>query len=138
MLVDDDKDDQMIFLSAINEIDKRIACECYNDARRGLQVLQMNTGEKPHCIFVDLNLPFMHGFEFLRKIKTMQGLENIPVIIYSTSSRESDRTKAKELGAFNFLSKPANITELKVRIAELLSGVPGCEEIVHQVTLNKS
>src|SRR4051812_7160817 len=122
MLVDDDDDDQMIFASAINEIDANINCECFSNALNSLQTLQ-TTNDKPDCIFLDLNLPLMHGFEFLEIIKSSNEFFDIPVIIYSTSSAEADKIKAKELGASNFLSKPTSFSELKNKVTALLTTV---------------
>ena len=122
MLVDDDEDDQMIFKSAINEISSQIDCKSFDNAINGLQSLQTDK-DKPNCIFLDLNMPFMHGFEFLELIKTTKELDNIPVIIYSTSSREADKIKARELGAFNFLSKPTSFDELKDKITNILTTI---------------
>lgn len=125
MLVDDDKDDQMIFLSAVSDISTVIDCNCFDDAEQGLRVLQTNDQGRPDCIFLDLNLPFMHGFEFLKVLKNSSDtdLNNIPVVIYSTSSRDTDKVKARELGAFNFFSKPTSYTELKKGIADILTGI---------------
>src|SRR3954464_10206706 len=94
MLVDDDEDDQLIFTSVINEINSSIDCRCVDNAINGLKTLHVNNNYKPDCIFLDLNLPLMHGFEFLKSIKTSSDLNTIPVIIYSTSSREADKIKA--------------------------------------------
>ena len=120
MLVDDDEDDKMIFMSVINEINRQIDCKSFDNPLNGLQSLQTNKN-KPDCIFLDLNMPFMHGFEFLKLIKTSKELDNIPVIIYSTSSREADKLKAKELGASNFLCKPTFSTELKDKLTDVLT-----------------
>ncbi len=120
MLVDDDEDDQMIFKSVISEINTEIDCECYDNAIHGIKKLQADNNQKPDCIFLDLNLPFMHGFEFLQIIKTSKDLNDIPVVIYSTSSRDSDKLKARELGAVNFLSKPTSYKELKDKLSNLL------------------
>jgi CheY-like chemotaxis protein len=125
MLVDDDKDDQMIFLSAVGEISALIDCNCFDDAEQGLRVLQTNNESQPDCIFLDLNLPLMHGFEFLKSLKNSSNtnINNIPVIIYSTSSRHTDKVKAQELGAFNFFSKPTSYSELKKGITDILKGI---------------
>lgn len=123
MLVDDDEDDQMIFASVINEIDANINFKSFGNALNSLQTLETNNTDKPDCIFLDLNLPLMHGFEFLEIIKKSKELNDIPVIIYSTSSREADKIKAKELGALNFLSKPASFNELKNKVTNFLTTI---------------
>ena len=121
ILIDDDEDDQMIFTSAIGEISKEIICTCYDNALHGLKVLRNNYEQKPDCIFLDLNLPLMSGFDFLQEIKSSNELTEIHVIIYSTSSREADKAKAMQLGAFNFLSKPSTYLELKEKVTGLLN-----------------
>jgi DNA-binding response OmpR family regulator len=126
MLVDDDKDDQMIFMSAVSDINTHIDCKCFDSAEQGLEALK-TTEQHPDCIFLDLNLPFMHGFELLELLKGSAELNSIPIIIYSTSSREADRIKAMQMGALKFFSKPTSFTELKRGISELLTGMGKCQ-----------
>lgn len=123
MLVDDDEDDQEIFTTVISEISSKIDCKCFDNAFNTLETLQRDRNSKPDCIFLDLNLPLMHGFEFLQTIKTVEDLSDIPVIIYSTSSRESDKVKARELGASNFLSKQTSFDDLKNKVNLVLTDV---------------
>ncbi|MDB5190591.1 MAG: hypothetical protein JWQ96_154 [Segetibacter sp.] len=123
MLVDDDEDDQMIFTKVINEINSNINCKCFGNALSTLQTLRTNIYDKPDCIYLDLNLPLMHSFEFQKIIKTSEELNNIPVIIYSTSSREADKVKAMELGAINFISKTTTFADLKNKVTNLLPTV---------------
>jgi CheY-like chemotaxis protein len=123
MMVDDDKDDQMIFTSAVSEIDQKIKCECFDNAQLGWHGLQADKTLKPSCIFLDLNMPYMHGFEFLKLLKSSNDYNEIPVIIYSTSSRDADKEKAKALGAHNFLIKPTSFNELKDKVTTLLKDV---------------
>jgi DNA-binding response OmpR family regulator len=127
LLVDDDKDDQVIFTTVINEIDNNIEVEGFDNAEQALKTLETRDKTKPDCIFLDLNLPYMHGFDFLHLLKTSHHLNNIPVIIYSTSTREADKIKAKELGAANFLSKPTSFIELKTKLTGLLTDVCNCD-----------
>lgn len=122
MLVDDDEDDKIIFMSAVNEINSQIDCKSFDNAVHSLKNLQ-TVKHKPYCIFLDFNMPFMHVFEFLQLIiiKATKELDHILVIIYSTSSREADKIKAKELGASDFLSKPTYFTELKEKLTDVLT-----------------
>jgi len=119
LLVDDDQEDQEIFVDVINKINESLNCVCVDTAEDALRTLE-NTPQKPDYIFLDLNLPFMDGFTCLHAIKKIYELQNIPVIIYSTSSRESDKQKAKELGALNYLSKPNTFSELKLMLSNVI------------------
>lgn len=116
------EDDKMILMSAVNEINSQIDCKSFDNAIQSLKNLQTDK-HKPECIFLDLNMPFMHGFEFLQVIKATKELDHIPVIIYSTSSREAGKIKAKELGAADFLSKLTPVTKLKKKLSEVLSPI---------------
>jgi CheY-like chemotaxis protein len=120
LLVDDDPEDQEIFEEVINEITESTNCICVDTAEDALRTLT-NTPQKPDFIFLDLNLPLMTGFECLNLIKEHHDLRNIPVIIYSTSSRESDKQKAKELGAIDYLSKASTFSELKRMLANVIN-----------------
>jgi len=51
-------------------------------------------------------MPVMSGQEFLMRIKNIDHLKKLPVIVFSTSSNASTITATKELGAFDFITKP--------------------------------
>lgn len=60
----------------------------------------------PMCIFLDLKLPFIHGFQVLEWVRTQPDLQKVSVFILSASAEESDRRRAEELGATGYLVKP--------------------------------
>ena len=125
LLIDDDEDDQFIFLAAIKESAPGYECRISNNGQEGLYVLNSDSS-KPEIIFLDLNMPLMNGFEFLSILKSDVKLSGIPVIIFSTSDSPADKKRARELGALNFITKTADIQLLKrdlIRIfnSELLS-----------------
>ena len=64
--------------------------------------------EKPSLIILDLLLPKMNGFEFLKKIKSNEELKNIPIIVISVLGQKADQKKAIELGAEKYLIKTDN------------------------------
>jgi CheY-like chemotaxis protein len=63
-------------------------------------------------IFLDLNMPEMNGQQFLSEVKKHERLRTIPVIVLSTSSHLPTIEIVKELGALDFITKPANFKEL--------------------------
>src|SRR5262249_31536510 len=60
----------------------------------------------PQCIFLDLKLPLVHGFQVLDHIRRQPGLRDVPVFILSSSSEPADRRRAAELGVHAYLLKP--------------------------------
>lgn len=62
----------------------------------------------PALVLLDLNLPQMPGFEVLAWMRNHPDYARTPVVVFSSSAREDDRVKAKELGANEFVAKPSS------------------------------
>ncbi len=112
LIVDDDKDDQDLFMEAVHEIDKTIRCYSASDCEEALRFLRSGTASLPDLIFLDLNLPRVNGKQCLAELKKDTALRDIPVIIYSTSSERGDVEETARLGAVHFLTKPNKFGEL--------------------------
>ncbi len=111
LLIDDDDEDQEIFITAVRQLSYTVTCNCFNDASEALQKLA--TKEiSPDVIFLDLNMPVMNGQQFLVKIKKNEKLVNIPIIIFTTSSHPGTIQSMKELGAYDFITKPGTFDGL--------------------------
>lgn len=119
-LIDDDGDDQEIFSMALNTIDENISFVTANDGVEALDKLQIDHAFTPHFIFLDLNMVRMSGRECLRELKKITRLNNIPVIIYSTSSEQKDITETILLGAADYIVKPPSISILTKRLEQVL------------------
>ena len=111
LLVDDDPDDQEVFLTALGDVSASALCLIAADGDRALELLH-NEETFPDYIFLDLNMPRMNGFEFLAAVKKSKILKNIPVIVYSTTSQPSQIEKVKKLGATEFFTKTYKYQEL--------------------------
>jgi CheY-like chemotaxis protein len=112
LLIDDDEDDQELFLLAMKEIAASVECITLDNARSELTQLE-NRALIADVIFLDLNMPIMTGQQFLSELNKRKALSRIPVIILSTSSNNETIKQAKALGAKKFVTKPSNFTELK-------------------------
>ena len=104
LLIDDDTDDQELFLEAVSHVKPEVEVEVMENGRVALQYLNKNCC--PDLILADLNMPQMNGKQFLTELKKNPDLSHIPVYIFSTSSAESEKNETKTLGAFDFLVKP--------------------------------
>lgn len=119
-LAEDDTDDQFLFTDALKEIDPSIRCQIASNGRETIELLKKLT-VLPDVIFLDLNMPYMNGFECLTKLKNDVRLSTLPVVIFTTSQNPADVEATHQLGANVFLSKPAKFADLKVKLQRILS-----------------
>lgn len=109
--IDDDTDDCELFMEALTAVSESSYIGI-NDPVEAFHKLLMQE-VKPDVIFLDLNMPVMSGLELLTEIKKQDALQQIPVIIFSTSQLEDIKREAKLLGAHDYISKPNNFNDLK-------------------------
>ena len=120
-IVDDDVDDQELFIEAVNEVDKSIECISASNCEEALQILKSGEIALPDVIFLDLNMPRQNGKQCLAELKKTAHLSKIPVIIYTTSSEKRDIDETTRLGAAHFLTKPNKFDELCKALSFVLS-----------------
>ncbi len=121
-IVDDDVDDQELFIEALQVIDKDCKCITASDGEEALQKLSEEMPKMPDFIFLDLNMPRMNGKQFLTELKSNKDMWDIPVVIYSTSSEKKDMEETAELGAAYFLQKPNRFDDLSSALTDIISG----------------
>ena len=109
--IDDDSDDCELFMEALSAVSSS-SYMAINDPVEAFHKLLMRE-VRPDVIFLDLNMPVMSGLELLTEIKKQEALQEIPIIIFSTSQLEDIRREAKQLGAHDYISKPNNFNDLK-------------------------
>ncbi len=86
-------------------------------AREALQHIE---NQIPDLILLDLNMPEISGYDFLKMIKSDINKKNIPVLIISALDSNESKLKVKNLGAIEFISKPLNLKELLEKIVKIL------------------
>jgi CheY-like chemotaxis protein len=64
-------------------------------------------------IVMDIKIPRMSGFDALEWVRSEEGLKNIPVVMLSSSTMESDKERACKLGVSAYISKPIEFKELQ-------------------------
>ena len=79
--------------------------------------------ERPDIILLDLNMPEVSGFDFLKKIKADQKTSNIPVIVVSALTDNESISRSLILGAVHFIKKPVDIPLLKKIVSDLLNQI---------------
>ena len=87
----------------------------------GDTALKMAGRLKPNIILLDLLLPKMNGFDFLKYAKADPALKNIPVVVLSNLGDQDNIAKAKDLGALDYFVKSGtNLSSLKEKIAKMV------------------
>ncbi len=87
----------------------------------GETALKMTERMKPNIVLLDLLMPKMNGFDYLKSIKTNAELKNIPVIVLSNLGDKDDIEKAKNLGALDyFVKSDTNLTTLFEKVKGVL------------------
>src|SRR5687768_6480192 len=84
-LIDDDEDEHELFQIALEELNPTIKCITASDCDEAINQLRKKAVD-PDYIFLDLNMPIKGGRECLCEIKNDPHLNDIPVIIFTTSS----------------------------------------------------
>jgi DNA-binding response OmpR family regulator len=127
LLADDDDDDRFFFGDALSEINAATIYTSVKDGEELADYFHKTKTNLPDIIFLDLNMPKKGGMECLKEIRANHTLENIFVIIYSTSVSDRDVREAYVNGANLYLEKPCCFDALKNILSNLLSSFPSHE-----------
>jgi PleD family two-component response regulator len=85
-------------------------------AVRGKDALEKTKQVLPHLIVLDIMLPDIDGYEVCRNLRTSMRTSHIPVIFLTQKDERSDKLQGLELGADDYITKPFDIEELKLRV----------------------
>src|SRR4051794_23419206 len=113
--VEDDNAAYFLIRQAFREIGLELGLERVVDGRDALDFLNQ-TGRykdapKPSLILLNMNLPRMNGLELLAHMRAHKFLQDIPVVVFSSSKLDADRAKCLALGAREFIAKPSDYDE---------------------------
>jgi two-component system response regulator len=123
LVVEDDPVDQEMIVLAFQRASVVNPLITVSNGQEALEFLDAQgkfqwrrVSDLPAVIILDLNMPQMDGFEFLRRVKAEKRFAAIPVVVLTTSQFERDLTQSYALGASSCLTKPADFEQL-VKIA---------------------
>ncbi len=119
LLVEDDDNDVFIMKYALEQAGVANPLQVVTDGQMALDYLagagkyaDQNKFPQPFIVFLDLKLPYVHGFEVLSWMSKQEALKSVPVIALTGSDLENDRQQAYALGARSYLVKPPTADKL--------------------------
>ncbi len=90
-------------------------------APRGADALDKTRQGLPHLIVLDIMLPDLDGYEVCRILRTTTRTSHIPIIFLTQKDERSDKLQGLELGADDYITKPFDIEELRLRVQNAIA-----------------
>ena len=112
LVVEDDSTVRNLITTTLKSNDYR-----YLTVPNGESAIASASAQQPDIVLLDLGLPDLDGVEIITRIRSWS---QMPIIVISARSEDSDKIAALDAGADDYLTKPFNILELKARIRALL------------------
>ena len=111
LIVDDSPDVHRLLRTKLNQEDLEFV-----GAESGEEGIATAVDRRPSVILLDVNMPGIDGFEILRRLKDDPRTSAIPVLMLSGHCDQDAKIRAFDLGAVDYVTKPFDFTELRVRM----------------------
>jgi two-component system, chemotaxis family, chemotaxis protein CheY len=102
LIVDDSKVMREMIVACLRSVD---GLE-FSQAASGLEAIERLSLGAFDLVFLDLNMPDIGGFEVVEFVRSQDTLKELPIIVVTTRGEEATRTRALQLGASRFMTKP--------------------------------
>lgn len=116
---DDDTDDALLFTQAADLMKSTILLSFAEDGEQLMQFLSKES--LPDMIFLDLNMPVKNGIECLQEIRSDKKLDNLPIIVYTTSDNPRDIETCYKLKANLYVVKPTSFESIIKTLKKIMN-----------------
>lgn len=115
LVIDDSVDVHRLLTVKLRNEDIELA-----HAHDGIEGIDAARRTRPAAILLDMDMPGLDGLGVIRRLKDDDVTQHIPIIVLSSMRRPEDKVAAFELGASDYVTKPFDLTELRVRLRSTL------------------
>lgn len=136
LLAEDDENDVFFFERAYRRSGCKAPLHVVRDGEDAVEYLSgsgryadRQSHPLPNLLVLDLNMPRRNGLEVLRWIRSQPAFGRLIVVVFTSSSAQTDLTTAYELGANSYLLKPAEPEKSATLVAQLLGYWVGSNQI---------
>ena len=124
MLIEDDPIDAQLVRRALYAARVQVDLAVVTSGREALDALfgrvPAAPADRPALILLDLNMPGLTGHDVLQRIKHDKTTRDIPVVVFSSSSAETDIKASYDAAANAYVFKPDNFRELKATLVSMV------------------
>lgn len=114
-------DDNQTNLDVLSQLLSREPSYQVHSISNSLDAMQVITEIKPDIAILDIHMPYLDGYELLKKIRSVPALANMRLLALSAAALDEDREKGLRAGFYKYLTKPLNYELLKKAIADCLN-----------------
>jgi CheY-like chemotaxis protein len=119
LIAEDEETDRMIWELALERAAMPNPAIIVRDGQEAVKYLAGHA--HPFMLLLDLKMPQMDGFDVLVWLALQKDFRKLPVFIFSSSADDNDVEKARRLGAWDYIVKPHQLSDL----VQIIKGLPG-------------
>lgn len=126
LLVEDNPDDEALTIRALKANNLRNEIVVARDGAEAVDFLfgtgayaERDMTSQPELVLLDLNLPKLNGLEVLKKIRSDNRTQLLPVVVLTTSDEDRDRVDSYRFGANSYIGKPVNFEKFSESVRQL-------------------
>ena len=121
LIIDDSETDALIMQESLKKTFMHNTIQTLNNASDAIDLLNkkgvFSEEKAPDLIILDLQMPDLNGFEFLKIVKKDPRFIHIPIIVLSGANKVEEATECYKLGANCFIKKPGDIAKFRQTVA---------------------
>lgn len=92
------------------------------EAENGAEGFRSIQESIPDCVILDLMMPVMDGFGFLKRARSLMNSKDVPVLILTASEDERNKVRGFQYQADAYMSKPYDLEKLTTKVEKLMAG----------------
>jgi putative two-component system response regulator len=113
-------DDEQANISLLEDVLENEGYSDFHSIQDSRKALDMYTEIRPDLVLLDLNMPYLDGFQIMEQLKEIEKNSYAPVLVLTAQSDRNTRLRALAAGARDYIEKPFDITEVNQRISNML------------------
>lgn len=125
LLVEDNPDEEKLALRALRQGGYADAVHVVRDGHEAIEFIERfengvaDPPPRPSLVLLDLKLPKVGGLDVLRRLRSVEALAMVPVVVCSSSDEDSDLRQSYTLGANSYIRKPVDFDEFSETIRQI-------------------